>query len=134
MKTLTIAVILFFTLIQISYAKRRDFYQIQIYRLTGKTQEQSVDKFLKTCYLPALHRAGIKTVGVFKPVTSDTTCGKQIIVWLPLRSPGEIDKLQKILSNDATYQTEGAEFLKAPFDQVPYQRKESTLLKVFDFC
>ena len=46
MKTLTIAVILFFTLIQIYYAKRRDFYQIQIYRLTGKTQEQSVDKFL----------------------------------------------------------------------------------------
>ncbi len=131
MRTITITAILLFALIQFTSAKGRDFYQIQVYRLSGKTQEQSVDKFLKTCYLPALHRAGIKTVGVFKPIASDTTSGKQIIVWLPLKSLGELDKLQKVLSNDATYQTEGADFHKAPFDKVPYQRKESILLKAF---
>lgn len=131
MKTLTIAAILIFSLIQISGAKGRDFYQIQVYRLNGKVQEQSVDNYLKSAYLPALHRAGIKTVGVFKPIPSDTSSGKQIIVWVPLTSLDQLDKLQQLLAKDATYQTDGSAFLKAPFDQVPFQRKESILLKSF---
>jgi hypothetical protein len=131
MKTLTVTVILFFTLAQFVAASGRDFYQIQVYHLSGKAQEQSVDKYLKFSYLPALHRAGIKTVGVFKPVVSDTTSGKQIIVWIPLTSLGQLDKLQHLLAKDAIYQTSGADFLKAPYDQVPFQRKEAILLKAF---
>jgi len=131
MKTLLIIAFFLLTLIQVSAAKGRDFYQIQVYRLSTKAQEQCVDNYLKSSYLPALHRAGIKTVGVFKPVASDTTSGKQIIIWLPLKSPGEIDKIQKSLAKDATYQTTGADFIKAPFDLVPFQRKESIVLKAF---
>ena len=57
-------------------AASRDYYQIQVYKLTGKVQEEKMDNFLKTAYLPALHRAGIQKVGVFKPIESDTTSGK----------------------------------------------------------
>ena len=131
MKLLVLLIILIFALNQISDAKGLDFYQIQVYRLSGKAQEQSVDNYLKSSYLPALHRAGIKTVGVFKPIASDTTSGKQIIIWIPLTSLGELDKLQKCLAKDATYQTAGADFIKAPFDLVPFQRKESVVLKAF---
>lgn len=82
-------------------------------------------------YLPALHRAGIKSVGVFKPIPSDTISGKQIIVWLPLTSLDQLDKLKTTLSSDVIYQTAGADVLNAPFDNVPFQRKESILLKAF---
>ena len=131
MKKLAITLFLFLALLQITTAKGRDFYQIQVYHLTGKTQEQTLENYIKTSYLPALHRAGIKTVGVFKPVASDTASGKQIVIWLPLNSLDQLDKLQQLLAKDETFQTSGSDFLKAPFDQVPFQRKESILLKSF---
>lgn len=131
MKKLTIIVLLVFVLAQFAVATDRDFYQIQVYRLKDNAQEIRVDNYLKTAYLPALHRAGIKIVGVFKPIPSDTIMGKQIIVWLPLKSLDQLDNLQTTLLKDNIYQTAGAEFLNAPFDNVPFQRKESILLKAF---
>ena len=131
MKKLTIAVILVFALAQLVTAAGRDFYQIQIFRLNGKAQEQRVDQYLEKAYLPALHRAGIKSVGVFKPIASDTTSGKQIVVWLPLNALDQLDKLQNTLAKDDVYQKAGSDVLNAPFDNVPFQRKESILLKSF---
>jgi hypothetical protein len=131
MKRLTITAIFLFAVAQFIAAAGRDFYQIQVYRINGKAQEQRVDNYLKMAYLPALHRAGVKKAGVFKPIASDTTSGKQIIVWIPISSPDQLDKLLDILAKDIAYQAAGADVLKAPFDNVPYQRKESILLKAF---
>jgi len=39
--------------------------------------------------------------------------------------------LQTTLLKDDIYQAAGAEFINAPFDNVPFQRKESILLKAF---
>ena len=112
-------------------ASPRDYYQIQVFRLNGKAQETKVDNFLKNAYLPALHRAGIKTVGVFKPIESDTTSGKRIYVWIPFKSLDQFAKIQDILLNDQDYQNKGSDFLGAPYNQVPFLRKESILLKAF---
>ena len=131
MKSLLLAITVFLVFVQGTMAKKGDFYQIQIYHLTGIGQEQTMDKYLKDAYLPALHRSGIKTVGVFKPIPSDTTGGKRITLWIPLSSPNQLDKLQQQLANDVAYQSVGAEFLKAPFDQPPFKRIESILLKAF---
>lgn len=130
-KRLMMAVIFVFALTQFVTAATRDFYQIQVYRLSGKAQEARVENYLEKAYLPALHRAGIKTVGVFKPIASDTTVKNLIIVWLPLTSLDQIDKLQVTLAKDAEYQTAGSDFLNAPFDNVPCLRRESVLLKAF---
>jgi len=131
MKKLTIVSILLFSLAQFVNAAGLDFYQIQVYRLKDKAQESRVDNYLKMAYIPALHRAGIKYVGVFKPIPSDTTKGKQIILWFPLTALDQLNKLQATLSNDVAFQTAGADVLNAPFDNVPFQRKESILLKAF---
>jgi hypothetical protein len=113
-------------------AKSRDYYQIQVYKIKGKIQEEKVDNFLKTAYLPALHRAGIKKAGVFKPIENDTVFfGKYVYVWIPFTSPDHFAKTMETLDNDAIYQKDGIGFLGAPFDQVPYVRKESILLKAF---
>ncbi len=112
-------------------AAQRDYYQIQVFRLNGKTQEVKVDQFLKNAYLPALHRAGIAKVGVFKPLESDTTSGKYVYVWIPFKSLEHFDKIQNVLEKDQKYQSDGSDFLKAPFNQVPFLRKESILLKAF---
>ena len=115
-----------------SQAKSSDYYQIQVYRLTGKVQEDKVDNFLKTAYLPALHRAGIKKAGVFKPIETDTArAGKFVYVWIPLTSPDHFVKILDALEKDAVYQKDGIDFLGAPFDQTAFVRKESILLKAF---
>lgn len=113
------------------FSKSRDYYQIQVYKLTGKAQEEKVDNFLKKAYLPALHRAGIKTVGVFKPVETDTLCGKRVFVWIPFTSLDHFAKILDALQKDKEYQKAGIDFLGAPYDQTPFMRKESILLLAF---
>jgi hypothetical protein len=113
------------------FAASRDYYQIQVFRLTGKVQEEKIDNFLKNAYLPALHRAGIEKVGVFKPIESDTTSGKRVYIWIPFSSPDHFAEIQDVLAKDQMYQTKGIDFLGAPFDQRPFVRKESILLKAF---
>lgn len=128
---ISITSILLFALVQFVTAADRDFYQIQVYRINGKIQEDRVENYLKMAYLPALHRAGIKKVGVFKPIPTDTASKNQIIVWLPLIALDQLDKLQTTLEKDVKYQTDGADVLNAPFDNVAFLRKESILLKAF---
>jgi len=114
-----------------AFAASRNFYQIQVFRLTGKIQEGKVDNFLKNAYLPALHRAGIQTIGVFKPIESDKTSGKRVYVWIPFQSLDHFAKIQDELAKDQVYQAKGIDFLGAPFNQVSFIRKESILLKAF---
>jgi len=112
-------------------AESPDYYQIQVYRLNGKVQEAKVDNFLKNAYLPALHRAGVKKVGVFKPLEKDTLNGKRVYVWMTLKSMKRLVNIQEKLAEDEEYQTKGKDFLGAPFNNVPFLRKESILLKAF---
>jgi hypothetical protein len=127
-----ILILLFVLAFSVSgFAASRDYYQIQVFRLTGKVQEERVDNFLKNAYLPALHRAGIQKVGVFKPIESDTTSGKRVYVWIPFKSLDQFAEIQNVLAKDQSYQTKGIDFLGAPFDQAPFIRKESILLKAF---
>jgi hypothetical protein len=109
----------------------RDYYQIKVYNLKDKAQETVVDNYLKDAFLPALHKAGVKKVGVFKPVASDPTAGQKIFVFIPLKDLGQIEKLEIALQKDAAYQNAGASYINAPFDNPPYQRMESILLKAF---
>jgi len=114
-----------------SNSAERDFYQIQVFQLKDKAQEAKVDNFLKNAYLPALHRKGIAKVGVFKPIKADTTSGIQIYIWVPFKSLNQFGEIQDKLENDKQYLTDGATFIKAPFNQTPFLRKESILLKAF---
>lgn len=121
-----------FTLNLSAQTSKRDFYQIQIYRINTASQEAAMDRYLSEAYLPALHRAGIQKVGVFKPIAKDTAnFGKQVIVWLPLSAPNQINSLQEILQKDNLYQEAGKLVLAAPYNQPAYNRKESILLKSF---
>lgn len=112
-------------------AAGREFYQIKIYQLKDKAQGDRVDQFLKTAYLPALHKAGIEKVGVFKPVESDTAAGKRIYVLIPFQSMQQFAELDQKLQRDKAYTTAGKDYLDATHDNPPYQRIESILLQAF---
>uniref|UniRef100_UPI00321661E5 NIPSNAP family protein n=1 Tax=uncultured Draconibacterium sp. TaxID=1573823 RepID=UPI00321661E5 len=109
----------------------RDYYQIKVYTIKDHAQETSIDKYLEDAYLPALHKAGIKKVGVFKPITDNPAAGTKIFVFIPLKELNQIEQLEEKLQKDKSYQAAGAEYINAKHDNPPYERIESILLKAF---
>ncbi len=118
-------------LAHITVAQKREYYELRTYILQGKSHEERVDKFLKEAFLPAMHRAGISKVGVFKPVESDTTSGKRIYVMIPYTSLDQFAKIPGVLDNDKQFQLAGMDYLNATFDNPPYIRIQSVLLQAF---
>ena len=111
---------------------KKEFYQIKIYQLKNDEQIARVDSFLRDAYLPALHRAGISKVGVFKPITNDTATIKTIYVFTPFNSLAQLYALPSVLNKDKVYQEAGKNYLNAAYNNVPYIRIETILLDAFE--
>jgi hypothetical protein len=109
------------------------YYEIKLYRINGAAQAGAMDVFLKDAFIPAVHRAGIATVGVFKPIESDTAFGKLVYVFIPYKTITEYAELITKLEKDPVYQSTGKTFLDAPFNEPPFERYESILAKAFAF-
>ncbi len=112
-------------------APKREFYEIKIYHVSSALQQERVDKYLQQAYLPALHKAGIAKVGVFKPVESDTAYGKLIYVLIPFKTVDQHLQLPQLLLKDQEYQAAGADYINATFDNAPYKRIETIFLQAF---
>lgn len=108
-----------------------DFYQIKIYHLKNNEQLNKVDEYLKNAYLPALHRLGIKNIGVFKPIANDTSVVKFIYILIPFNSPEAWMKTDNSLAKDNAYMASAKSFMEAPSDKAPYERMESIVLDAF---
>ena len=110
---------------------QHDFYQIKIYHLKTNEQVDQLDEYLKNVYMTALHRLGIKNIGVFKPIANDTSSVKLIYVLIPFNSAEAWMKLEESLTKDVVYISAAKSFREAPSDKYPYIRMESTLLEAF---
>lgn len=110
---------------------KQQYYEIKVYRVNQSTQSERVDNYLRNSFIPAMHRAGIAKVGVFKPIESDTAYGKLIYVFIPYKSMDQYLKLPSILKKDKEYQENSRSFVSAPYNDPPFVRYESILLKAF---
>jgi hypothetical protein len=132
MKKLSIFVLFFFLVAAVSLAApSREYYELRTYRFKNPEQQQRVETYLEKALLPALHRMGIKKVGVFKPIETDSTYGKKLLVLIPFRSLDDFDKLSDRLAKDKQYLTDGKDYIDATYDNPPYVRIETTILKAF---
>ncbi len=109
----------------------REFYQLRLYHFRNAAQETMIDNYLQSALLPALHRAGIAKLGVFKSLANDTAADKQIYLLVPYKSMDQMLKIEQRLGADANYLSAGADFFRAPFDNAPYNRIEIILLQAF---
>ena len=130
-KSTLLVAILFFGVFKIAKAANREFYEIKIYTISTSDQEKTLDAYLKDAYLPALHRQGIKSVGVFKPRSTTDDAGKKIYVFTPLKSQSQILIINDKLDKDAVYQSAGKDYINAQFDKKPFDRFESIVLLAF---
>jgi len=109
------------------------YYEIRIYRLADSADETRMDAYLQKSLVPALHRNGIKRVGVFKPIKEDTIYKNRIYVLIPYQSLNELDKINTALLKDTQYAAEGSDYINASHADPPYARLETILLKSFKF-
>jgi hypothetical protein len=110
---------------------KQEFYSIKIYQLKTAAQEERVNKYLQTAFLPALHRLGIPQVGVFTPVDNDTAAVRRIYVLIPFAGLEQFLRLPGQLEKDTQYLADGKDYLDAVYNDPPYLRVESVLLQAF---
>ncbi|GAB3908502.1 NIPSNAP family protein [Mucilaginibacter boryungensis] len=106
------------------------YYQLKVYHLKGKTQQDMVDNYLQNAYIPALHRGGIPAVGVFKPLVADTA-EQLVYVFIPFKKIDAFLELDATLTKDQQYQEAGKDYLNAVYNHAPYLRMENILMKAF---
>ena len=130
---MTVPVVLALAILVVSCEKEaeRDYYELKIYRFETPRQEARLDDYLGKAYLPALHRAGVEQVGVFKLREGENETEDAIIMLIPFRSLGQYIDLPSKLQSDREYLEQGRDYIEAPHDDPPYRRIETMLLKAF---
>jgi hypothetical protein len=111
-------------------APARDYYQLKIYHYKSQAQEIRIEQYLQQAYVPALHRAGVKNVGVFKPVTQQDT-DRRIYVFTPFPSLNKLAGIEQQLQADKKYLTDGKDYIDADYKDSPYNRIETIVLQAF---
>lgn len=111
--------------------QEREIYQLKTYSLDSEAQVQTVDTYLEKAFLPGLKRQNIHNIGVFKFKSNDTAAIKKIMVLIPFTSLNQFVGIEDALAKDEVYLAAGSAYLNATYEEPPYQRIETTLLKAF---
>ena len=57
----------------------KEYFQIKVYHYEDASQADRIESFLEHAFVPAVHRAGIENVGVFKPIENPEASDNRII-------------------------------------------------------
>ena len=109
----------------------RDYYQLKIFSFNTSAQVQITEDYLQNAYLPAIKKLGIHNIGVFKPKTINTDSIKKVFVLIPFTSFDHFHNLEQKLAMNEIYISNGSTFLEASYENVPFSRYESIILKSF---
>jgi hypothetical protein len=112
-------------------APELDYFQLKMYTYETTEQEALLDSYFGSALLPALHRAGIESVGVFKPIEGLNEMLNYIMVLVPYQSLEQFEETPVLLEKDPAYLEAASAYIDAPHDQAPYTRIESFILRAF---
>lgn len=108
---------------------KQEYFQIRVYHYTTLQQERTIDTYLERAFIPAAHRQGFANVGVFKPI--EQKAERLIYVLLTSKNLLKLVNLDAQLKRDNGYLKEGESYLQAAYDNPPFDRIETILLKAF---
>lgn len=109
----------------------REYYELKTYTIKNEEQEKRLDDYLKNAFLPALKRMGIKNIGVFKVRPDKFIKADKVYVLIPFSSLNEFESLESNLAVDKSHLSQGKDYITAKFDNPPYERISSTLMRAF---
>lgn len=114
-----------------AHPPKQEYYEIRIYELSNAGQENRMDAYLKNALVPALHRAGMNKIGVFKPIGNDTATVRKIYLLIHYKSLNDVEGLDNKLAKDNAYATAGADYINTPHDNPAFARFSKIILKAF---
>jgi len=125
--------VFFVTLLSWNVNKKpmREFYQLTVYHFKSDDQEKVLDNYFQNALIPALHRIKINNIGVFKSWANDTVPDKVVYVFIPFKSLESVTDLPSKLKGDAGFASAGTGYLDAAYNDPPYSRMETILLRAF---
>ena len=106
------------------------YYKIKVYHYKTKAQEDRLDVYFKDAYLPAMHKAGVKNVGVFKPITQDSL-DKKVYVFAAYKTFDALESTDQKLMDDKQYSEAAKDYLDATAATATYSRIETIILRAF---
>jgi len=104
------------------------YYKIKVYHYKTQAQEDRLDAYFKNAYVPAMHKAGVKNVGVFKVIAQDSL-DKKMYVFAPFKTFDELETADQKLLSDKQYLEAGKDYLEAPSNNTTYSRIETIILR-----
>ena len=108
--------------------QQTELYELRVYLNNTPEKQSVVSDYLKSSLVPALHRMGIKRVGVFKPVKGDDY---SMFLLVPFQNAEQFVNLRSNLENDKKYQESAKDYFDQPLKNPAFKRIESRLLKAF---
>lgn len=108
-----------------------DYYQLTIYHLKNAEQLSVTNAYLKNIYLPALHKTGLRNIGIFSAIDNDTATDKRLYVLIPFASLQNFEALMNKLTAGTLLKKDTSGYTNAVYTNAPYQRIETVLLKAF---
>jgi hypothetical protein len=117
----------------------KDLYELRTYSFASAEKLEAFAAFLEDA-VPALNRAGVKPVGVFRVFKEDNPRLKEpeaylnnLWVLMPHKSLESVVTLTERIANDYAWDSSDADaILMAPKSDKAYERFESSLLLAFD--
>ncbi|MFX0555225.1 NIPSNAP family protein [Maribacter sp. CXY002] len=110
---------------------QKEFYELKTYTIKNSDQESRLDNYLANAYLPALKRHGVSNIGVFKLRPNKFMPSNKIYVLTPYNSLAQFESMEATLANDKSHLTAGKEYITAKYDNPPYERINSVLMRAF---
>ena len=132
--SICVAILILFSLNSKANEAKREYYQLTVYQFRDTTQERLIDEYLSKAYLPALHKRGIKSIGVFKPIANDTAKIKIVYVLVPFKTLDQAKDLPGLLMKDNEYLKAAKIYLDADYKSPVYQRIEKILMQAFEMA
>lgn len=113
--------------------------ELRTYRFASPAKQKAFEEFLAAAMVPALNRAGIQPVGVFRMLAADNPKmlkedSTDLLVLLPHATLESVITLNDRLLADAEYTKAGAAVINAPQKDPAYARMEVNLFIGFDEC
>ena len=108
--------------------QQTELYELRVYLNDSAEKQALVNNYLKTALMPALHRTGMKQVGVFKPMNADDF---SMFVLLPFENPNDFVNLRTKLESDSAYQASAKGYFDQPLRNPAFKRIDSRFLKAF---
>ncbi|MDR1962397.1 MAG: NIPSNAP family protein [Planctomycetaceae bacterium] len=112
----------------------REFIEFRTYSVKDETKKALLVETLDKALIPALNTQGIKSVGVFVPIGTETKFEKNVFVVIPHKTVDSYLNLTAKLLADTVYRKNAVAFFTTTSKDPVYEGCESSFLKCFENC